>query len=96
MPTLKAPAIQNLAKREMFLTAHPEYPNREAHLEKITKIRAYKQSKLPVKKKGKKSQENAVDGAEFYKQLKEQETKQKPKKDNFVKRIFKSFVMKGK
>jgi len=96
MSTLKAPSMSNITKRYEFLLAHPEYPNWKAHLEKIINIKAYKESKLPVKKKGKKSQADAVDGAEFYKQLKEQEKQNRPKKDNFIKKIFKAFVRKAK
>lgn len=96
MSKLTPPALQNLKRRQDFYKKHSELPEAENELKRIQAIKNYKRldnNWKTLKKPKVKGQENAVDGAEFYRKLKEQEALDKKlnKKDNVIKRIFKIF-----
>lgn len=95
MAKLTPPAPQHLKKREEFFKAHPELPKAKGELEKIARIKEYKGigpdwKPLPRKKKG-----QQIDGAEYYRKLKEtykDSPAVKVKQDNVVSKTFKNVM----
>ena len=99
MSKLTPPALQNLKRREDFYRQHPELQESKYELDRIKSIRESKMVKRVKRAKYSKSLndtdaiEAAVDGAEFYRKLKEKDSldKSKNKKEGIFKRILKIF-----
>jgi len=93
MSTLKAPALQNLKKREDFFKLNPTFPGCMEALNRISYIKKIKGIDANWKVHPKIVKSSTVDGAEFYKNMQKNKIKsqQKPSKDNPFKALLRMF-----
>lgn len=97
MAKLTPPAPQHLKRREEFFKAHPEHPKAKGELEKITRIKEYKGIGPDWKPLPRKKGVPQIDGAEYYKMLKQRFSNDKPgtikvQQENVVSKTFKNVM----